>query len=57
MVHLRDEDGGNSDKERGAIHVDSGANGKDKLGDELVNLVFVVHAAEGDGKYRRPEKR
>ena len=57
VVHLRYEDGGDSDEKRGAVHVDRGANGQDKLGDARVNLVLVVHAAEGDGKGGGPAKR
>ena len=57
VVHLRDEDGGDSDKERGAVHVDRGADGQDKLGDARVHLVLVIHAAEGDGKCGGPARR
>ncbi len=49
VVHLGDEDGGDGDEERGAVHVDRGADGQDELGDAAVHLGFV-HAAEGDGQ-------
>ena len=28
VVHLRDQDGDDNDKERGAVHIDRGANGQ-----------------------------
>ena len=57
VVHLRDKDGGNCDKERGAVHVDRGANGQDKLRDARVHLVLVFHGAEGDGKCGGPARQ
>lgn len=51
VVHLRDEDGGDGDEERGAVHVDGGADGQHELGDAPVHL-GLLHAAERDGKSR-----
>lgn len=42
---------------RGAVQNDRGANGQDKLGYARVNLVLVVHAAEGEWEGRRPLRR
>ena len=50
VVHLRDKDGGDGDKEGRSVHVDSGSNGKDKFGDPGVHLVLHLHAVEGDWK-------
>ena len=37
VVHLRDEDGGDRHEERGAVHVDGGADRKDELTDPPIN--------------------
>ncbi len=50
VVHLGDEDGSDGDENGGAVHVHGGADREDELGDPLVHVVVVLHAAEGDGQ-------
>ena len=45
-VHLGDKDGGHSLVERGAVHVDGGADGQHEAGDPLVDAVILLQAAK-----------
>ena len=47
VVHLGDEDRGDRDEEGGAVHVDRGPDREHELGDPGVDLVVLLHAAEG----------
>ena len=49
VVHLGDEDGGDGDKERGAVHVDRGADGKNKLTNSFVDT-SLLQTLETDGQ-------
>lgn len=46
-VHLCDEDGGYRLVECRAVHVDSGAHGKDEPGDTLVDVQVLFQTPEG----------
>ena len=53
VVHLGDEDGGDGDEQRRAVHVDGGADGQNEPADAPVHLGLLLDTLQRDGQRRR----